>query len=336
MGALFRLLGFSLFIVVASLPAASTERKDDFDSEAASRAIWNFCQADPMKLEFEHASETPDSFLRNRINPSSTDHSCGDPAAAMERLGPSLIDPLAVGRAVDTNGGGIQRNELRFKDRNDWHKDDESHWYSINFKVVGAEGNELPTVGSKRWVNAQWKYEKLGPNDSPFLAQRFDNGVLHVTVEDGFCRCMIAKGPGDPNKLAGKRNATLMPVAPLECLNNKMDEPADPCEPQNLKLTAYAQDDLSSLPDPSKQWVRMTYLVKAGGARESVFEIYAKGRFIVRAEHAYQEKVESPNRIKFKFGHYRDKVRTSADILVDQICVSRDVSNCDKSVAIPK
>ena len=156
---------------------------------------------------------------------------------------------------------------------------------------------------------------------------------------------MIAKGPGDPNTVLANLNAAsapakpgtaLMDVKPIECVNSKGNEPANKCSPLNLKLTAYSQEALSSLPDPSKQWVRLTYLVKAGGPRESRFEVYANGRFIVRADHAYEEKVKFPNRVKFKFGHYRDKVWTSADMLVDRICVSRDVANCDTAVEVPK
>lgn len=329
-----------LLIAAMAIPVAAAERMDDFDSEAGSRTLWDFCQADSRGLAFEHQPDEPETFLRNRIVADSKNPTCGRDAAR-ERLGPSALAPLKENCPIGSIGRGVQRSELRFKNREDWHQSDETHWYTIDFKVTGAEGDQLPHCGSQRWVNAQWKYEGLGPNLSPFLAQRFDNGVLYVTVEDGFCRCVIAKGPGDQGtvlanqnqKLAGgKTAADPVPVTPIECVHNKEGEPADECRPENLKLTAFSQDMLSSLPDPSTQWVRLTYLVKAGGARQSRFELYANGQFIVRAEHAYQEKVKFPNRVKFKFGHYRDKVGTSADILVDRICVSPDVAHCDKSV----
>lgn len=343
MGLFIRLAGCGLLIAVVSLPAAGTERKDDFDDEATSRTIWDFCQADPQKLKFERESQEPGTFLRNRVNASSTNPNCGR-EVAREKLGPSAVGPLREECPAKSKGRGIQRSELRFKNRDDWHQSDVSHWYTINFKILGAEGNQLPNCGSQRWVNAQWKYEDLGPNISPFLAQRFDNGVLYITVEDGYCRCVIAKGPGDHDKTLASQNpftaakpvSALIPVKPIECVNNKEDEPANECVPENLTLTAHSQEALSSLPDPSREWVRLTYLLKAGGARESQFEVYANGRFIVRAEHAYQEKVRFPNRVKFKFGHYRDKVGTSADILVDSVCVSRNVANCDEAVKIPK
>jgi len=44
----------------------------------------------------------------------------------------------------------------------------------------------------------QWK----APGDSsPFLAQRFDNGVFHVTVQDGPNRRTVASAEGDPDRL---------------------------------------------------------------------------------------------------------------------------------------
>lgn len=76
----------------------------------------------------------------------------------------------------------------------------------------------------------------------------------------------------------------------------------------------------------------MTYLVKAGGQNDTIYEIYANGRFIVRARYAYQADVPPDNLVKFKFGHYRDKTTTSADMLVARVCVSPKVDRCDKSV----
>src|SRR5262245_28133048 len=160
MGGSIRLLGFSLLIAAMVLPAAGTERKDDFDSEAKSRTIWDFCQADSDKLTFEHEPEEPTSFLRNRINASSTNPTCGRDAAR-EKLGPSVLEPLREDCQVASKGGGVQRSELRFKNRSDWQQSEVSHWYTINFKIAGAEGTKLPSCGSQRWVNAQWKYEDL-------------------------------------------------------------------------------------------------------------------------------------------------------------------------------
>lgn len=52
---------------------------------------------------------------------------------------------------------------------------DEEIWCGFSFKVSG----DIQPVGSNRTVIGQCK----GPeDDSPILAQRFDNGVFHITI----------------------------------------------------------------------------------------------------------------------------------------------------------
>ncbi len=71
---------------------------------------------------------------------------------------------------------------------------DEEFWHGFSFKVTG----DIPSFGSVRTVLGQWK----APGDnSPFLAQRFDNGVFHVTVQDGPNRRTVASAQGDPDRL---------------------------------------------------------------------------------------------------------------------------------------
>ena len=329
---------FAGILLIAAAPHANaTDRRDDFDERQYTFKLWDLCQAQEKLLWFEKGKRDPKSYLRDRINASSVDKGCGKKAATAERIGPSLTSPSnlvrrSLGDCEQQGGEGVnQRNEFRFRDRNDWHDANTAHWYTLRFKLSGAEDDKIPECGSNRWVTAQWKYVALGANDSPFLAQRFDNGILHVTVEDGYCRCMIAKGPGDPNK-AIATGSKLREVAPIECKLNKEGASAATCTPANLKLYAYSQQALEQLPDPKRNWVTMTYKIKAGGAEESIFEVYANGHFIVRAEHALEEKVAFPNKVKFKFGHYRDKAKNSADMLIDRVCVSPDVRRCDKTV----
>ena len=51
----------------------------------------------------------------------------------------------------------------------------EEFWQSFSFRVA----DKIPDNGSNRTVIGQWK----APNDdSPFLAQRYDNGVFHITI----------------------------------------------------------------------------------------------------------------------------------------------------------
>lgn len=42
--------------------------------------------------------------------------------------------------------------------------------------------------GQILWYGKGW-------DPSPFLAQRYDNGVLHVTVQNENCRCIVASAP---------------------------------------------------------------------------------------------------------------------------------------------
>ena len=164
---------------------------------------------------------------------------------------------------------------MRFRRRDNFHPVDAGHWYAITFRLAGAGGDVIPDCGSARWINAQWKYDTSKAasaaredeflNGSPFLAQRFDNGVLHVTVEDGFCRCLIAKGPGDPDQVAARMSQLTAPVrmtevAPLRCADDK-----GLCRPPHLKLLAAEPDALESLPNP--RWLGHHDVFRAGRRR---------------------------------------------------------------------
>ena len=71
---------------------------------------------------------------------------------------------------------------------------DDEFWHAFSFKASG----DIPSTGSIRTVLGQWK----APGDgSPFLAQRFDNGVFHITIQDGPNRRTVASAIGDPDRL---------------------------------------------------------------------------------------------------------------------------------------
>lgn len=321
----------------------STEILSEFESKKATLKKWSYCQADDTRLKYESGGGR--TFLRNKIDGSlgNTDicsDSCTVSVSDLEKndLRQSLLfDPGRQETAncpkpeKDSNGKVLhQRNELRPQIvAGGCHAADAAHWYSMKFKVEEKPGDAIPTCGSIRWVTAQWKYATVQAkngkaiNDSPFLAQRFDNGVLHITVEDGFCRCMIAKADGDPYKTT-VRHSALAPVKPLRC----EDRNSQTCNPPHLELFAASQDVLGQLPDPKEDWVEMTYFVSADAKLGTRFDIYANGRFIVRALGAWSGNIEFPNMIKFKFGHYRDKFQNKADLLVDRVCVSTKFETC--------
>jgi hypothetical protein len=144
---------------------------------------------------------------------------------------------------------------------------------------------------------------------------------------------MIASAPGDPYVKTASRISPfvqlplpgrLQRVAPLKCLTH--DE--RPCKPNKLELFATNPEAMKTLPDPKADWVRMTYFVRADGPSGSQFDVYANDNFIVRAVGARPEGIRFPNRVKFKFGHYRDKIQSRADLMVDRVCISRNPKRC--------
>ncbi len=159
---------------------------------------------------------------------------------------------------------------------------------------------------SIRWVTAQWKDEPVlyneGEHPSPFLAQRFDDGVLHVTVQDEHCRCKVASAPNpDGSKVKWKDG----PIPEEYCEWSKPSKIGETCKAA-LKAEYGANPDL---PSALGQWVEMSYRVEAGRSGKAVIEVHADGRFIVRVtgKIGYEPDTENPPTVtKFKVGHYRD------------------------------
>lgn len=91
-----------------------------------------------------------------------------------------------------------QRAELRTA-KASWPSFGDETWYAFSFRIKG----DVPPSGSARSVIGQWK----GPGDhSPMIAQRFDNGVFHITVQDNEIRRVVAKAEGDPDRLVAAQN----------------------------------------------------------------------------------------------------------------------------------
>lgn len=367
-----RAISTSIFLVLAifSHPATSIEVREYFEGTKDDLLkTWNPCQAD-----FEHLIEVKSNVLVNIIDAvwEGSDNCSrieNDSRQLMEdesdRLGPSFITSRSASslkegescaREILNNGKTIsQKNELRFlgDDRFN-HNFTDPHWYAIRFKM----DKDIPTCGSVRWVNAQWKYKdddwEEGLVPSPFLAQRFDNGVLHLTVQNGHCRCMIAKAPGDPDRVdkriakpmdeAVPDDAELAEVWPLGCKWSE-EGPQDGarCCPKekDFKLLARRAEDLLELPDPKKDWVRMAYWIQGAKGPNRTIDVWANGRFVVRIKGMIGYPGGKPRNVKFKFGAYRDKFKygppknappDNAHMLVDEICVTKSkekaVSGC--------
>jgi hypothetical protein len=347
-------------LVILSLrPAASAELISNFDEKQLDTKVWNACQIDQPPLTFEEltdASGVKRRVLRNVVSPSTgnkdqckeflltTDSgAAADGNAGLEvvvdeepeSIGPSLIAPSPLD-ALDVaecpkGSKEVQRNELRLQKRKDLtHDNTDPHWYSITFHADG----EIPSCGSARWILAQWKQENDGP--SPFLAERFDNGVLHVTVQNGDCRCVVAKAEGDIDAIIGFLEGGLSeppPLAeskPIKCLRTDLADnaPEQSCEPTGMTVLTVGGAAPPPLPDPKREWVRMTYLVRNGFDGHGHIDVYAGKQFVVRVVGSIGYKTDDPGNVKFKFGHYRARTDATASVSVDRLCFSKDVKVC--------
>jgi hypothetical protein len=215
-------------------------------------------------------------------------------------------DVIRRAKAAGEDNECIQRQELRTQEAH-LHDISRPYLYSMRFRMPSVIEDRTNSI---RWVIAQWKHEPVseryarefkddwGP--SPFLAQRLDDGVLHVTVQDEHCRCMVASAPNASGASVEWKNGK-----PNYCLSTRPNAPANAtCEP-DLNLEYGTNPVLSS---PIGQWVEMTYRVEANRSKTSRIEVYQDGRFIVRVigKLGYDVDGEQTSFVKFKFGQYRD------------------------------
>jgi hypothetical protein len=210
---------------------------------------------------------------------------------------------LAKAIAAGEEGECFQRQELRPQNAH-LHGMSAPYVYSIRFRMPATIEDKTNSI---RWVTAQWKHEPTSKRyeeefgadwaPSPFLAQRFDDGVLHITVQDENCRCIVASAPGT--------NYTWQDGRAQHCISTKPgDPPKTACTPD--LAVKYGEDPI--LTSPRGKWVEMTYRVEAGRAGKSHIDITQDGRFIVRVtgKIGYDVDVGQESLTKFKFGAYRD------------------------------
>ena len=175
---------------------------------------------------------------------------------------------------------------------------------------------------SIRWVTAQWKHEPVhkdygqtmpkGWGPSPYLAQRFDDGVLHVTVQDEHCRCAVASAiPHGMAQLHWEKDK------PLECLSTHPKDSGQEvsCKPQ-LKVE-YVDGPL--LDNALGSWVDMEYRVQAGDPAR--IEVHQGGKHIVTVTSriGYRMPESEPSMVKFKIGQYRNYMPFVHTMDVDRV-----------------
>lgn len=262
-----------------------------------------------------------------------------------ETLGPSLIgediemqtlsakpDPYCSeevwrrARAAGEEDRCIQRQELRFQ-KPLRHDSRAPAVYGLRFRMPETIENRTDSI---RWVTAQWKQAPIarrycrqfdcgswGP--SPFLAQRFDDGILHVTVQDEHCRCKIASAP-DPNDL--DRQWRDGPVR--DCRSTHPATEGDLCV---ARLEAVYGDD-PVLSSARGDWSELEYLVQTGWNGDGVVELREAGRLIVRVTGriGYEQRWFDASQTKFKIGIYRNYMPYIHAMDIDRVTV-RPVRN---------
>lgn len=211
--------------------------------------------------------------------------------------------------------------------------------YTIRFRMPKEVGNETDSL---RWVIAQWKQEPAqqvadagsaqakvvkdaGQADeaqevwepSPFLAQRYDDGVLHVTVQDGDCRCIVASEKKRASWAHGWENGK----SPPDCRFTYPSAFEDRQCVSSLKLEFNGDPKLTSVRDV---WTELTYEVKPGrkGSGGSII-LTQDGKFVVKVtgKIGYDDVPGKSPKQKFKIGHYRDIMNSEDYMDIDRVSV---------------
>ena len=178
----------------------------------------------------------------------------------------------------------------------------EDAWYAFSFRIDGRG----PVTGDQRWQIGGWKQESDG---SPFLAQRYDKGVFHVTLDSGDSRVLVATSAGEANSFFAQLQEGIANQFAFVSEPSKFDGRDD-------VSIEYGLDPI--LPDPRLGWVDMVYRVKGGLAGDGIVEIYANDRFIARATGTIGVfGAEDPTQY-FRFGHNRAPMPGTATIHIDR------------------
>lgn len=211
------------------------------------------------------------------------------------------IDAQAL--EISTRGGDngcvgdlnpCQRNEVRVRQDRQIDFGTEA-WYGFSFRIDGTVDPE----DSNRLVIGQWKEQSGG---SPFIAQRFDNRIFRITVQDSECRAVIAEAPSDLGLMHGL----------LYLSSHKMKCTRAP----DIRLTP-PNPALHLLPDPYGAWVDMVYRIRGGRDGDGLVEVWANGVCVVRAEGVIGNRDFGGPKQYFKFGVYRDKVDYDTSVHID-------------------
>ena len=178
----------------------------------------------------------------------------------------------------------------------------EEAWYAFSFRVSGRGGDTKEV----RWQISAWKQETDG---SPFLSQRLDNGVFHITLESRNSRVLIASAQGKPEGFISAIAKGLMSKFGFLMDKEKYDGKDD------ISLT-FGSNPI--LPNPHKEWVDMMYHIKGGMHGDGFVEVYANGKFIAKAEGTIGVPSTGGNTQYFRIGHNRAAMPGTATLYLDR------------------
>lgn len=278
-----RVLGTLAILASIAFPSQSwaTDVVDEFKN-GLKASIWDTCQIDMKRLPVTFdpdpadpndkiAHITVDEGSLGGLNCHAILPSEAKTGLPEERLGPSLLsfagrkwmpgvdkpDPYctdAIRKQAKKMGEGkcIQRQEIRLQEALQQRAKDPTN-YAFRFRMPAKL---LNTTDSIRWVVGQWKSEPVSNADpSPFLAQRYDDGILNITMQDGSCRCLVASAP----LLDGTTYAWNDGQAKY-CQSTADADESKLCD-AHIDITYGKNPTLTS---PAGQWVEMGYRVQAG------------------------------------------------------------------------
>jgi Polysaccharide lyase len=320
-----RNLGQAFPVVLALLigaenGACGASLTDGFESGEPSDHVWERCKVDENYLRaVAPGARGSRQAMGLRADEALEDTNNCDEDGGRDLLGPSLFFAEGARPAAPER---TQRNEARVL-KEHWLAWGSDTWYGFSFRIDPT--NPIPTRDSTRWVVGQWKQES---GDSPVVAQRFDNGVFHVSVQDGDCRCYVALAPGDPDALR------LVTREPLRCLHSPPDftagaRPVACPTPTRLRLTAGSQ----RLPDPKFGWVDMVYHIRGGREPEGLVEVFANGQLAARVQGPVGYEPKGRERENFKIGMYRAWMTVEAELVFDNFRRGRSYDEVDPSKA---
>ncbi len=175
-------------------------------------------------------------------------------------------------------------------------------WYAFSFRIDGRGA----VTGDQRWQIGGWKQESDG---SPFLAQRFDNGIFHITLESGNSRVLVATSEGEAESFFAQLKNDILSRFAFVSDAARYDGGDD-------ITMEYGLDPI--LPDPRRGWVDMVYHIKGSLAGDGIVEIWANGRFIARATGTIGVFGAVDPTQYFRFGHNRAPMPGTSTIHIDR------------------